>query len=214
MQWVAVGILFLFLLVLCSILGCMNTVCFTQAHAANFLPQRHVLELKEITNAARFLYWRYAFKGHRWRRKLEVSVLSAPASTGLPASTNSGCGSLPVTQSKYQHILNSVQSQTPALKSSRWGLWLSTDRRSQLVDPGGQSSGKGPPDLVPPEKGLWEEEATCCFLFPRITEMEKASQFSSVLPLHRTARCFNVEHLTPVGEGFDCSDLPELEFVS
>lgn len=38
--------------------------------------------------------------GRRWREKLEVSVLSVSPSTGLTASTNQGCASLPLTQDK------------------------------------------------------------------------------------------------------------------
>lgn len=136
MQWVAVGGLFLFLMVLCNILDCMDAGCFTVvAHAAIFLPQRQILELKEITNPALLLYFRCSFRGHRWRRKLEVSMISAPASTGLRVSTSPGCGSLPVMQSKYLSILNSVWSQMPALKCSQSGLWLSTGKRSQLGEP-------------------------------------------------------------------------------
>lgn len=50
--------------------------------------------------------------------------------------------------------------------------------------------------------------------------MEKASQFSPVLPPRLTTWCLlrdwnqRMEHLTPVGDGFDHSDLLELDFVS
>lgn len=212
MQWVAVGSLFLFLMVLCNTLDCMNTGCFTvAAHAAIFPSQRQILELKEITNPALLLYFRCSFKGHRRRTKLEVSMISAPASTGLRVSTSPGCGSLPVMQSKYLSILNSVWSQMPALKCSQWGLWLSTGKRSQLGEPEDSPLGKCPPDLVPPGKGLSgkrKQLVTFCF---QETEMEKTSQFSPVSPLHLTARWLlrdlnqSVDHLTPVGAGFDCS---------
>lgn len=68
-------------------------------------------------------------------------------------------------------------SQTPALKCSQWGLWLSTGKRSQLGEPGGQSSRFGPT-----AKGLSRKRkqlVTFCF---QETETERVSKFSPVLP--------------------------------
>lgn len=42
----------------------------------------------------------------------------------------------------------------------------------------GESFGKGPSDLVSPEKEF-SEEAIYCFLFSRNLELEKASEFKS-----------------------------------
>lgn len=71
-----------FIMVICNILDCTNMGCFTQSHAAVSPPRRQVLELKEITKPTLLPSCRCDFRGHSWREKLEVSVLSVSPPQG------------------------------------------------------------------------------------------------------------------------------------
>lgn len=76
-----------FKMIICNILDCTNTGCFTQGHTAGSLPQKQVLELKEITKPTFLPSGRCAFRGHRWREMLEVSTLSVSPCAGLFVNT-------------------------------------------------------------------------------------------------------------------------------